>query len=123
MLETLYLADREVAPCEVVEFEIVATNQESYVGGFIHTLFVTPTNSSLRFSPKKIYIIRTTTFKDGTPSLALGFYSRTATLVLDHYAQQLVAGDKPTADYVDAVVDGGVFYSSRSRALHECSLP
>ncbi|MEM6556975.1 MAG: hypothetical protein AAF642_13935 [Pseudomonadota bacterium] len=121
MPETLFLVDLFNSPHEVIEFEVLGMNEQPYVGGLIHTIFVTPVSETSRFVAGRAYIIRATTFENQKLSFRFGVHVRQATLLKEEYVKQLLSGDFPSHDYVDRLVDAGHFFTSVDQASEAIS--
>ena len=116
MLETLFLVNLFNSPHEVIEFEVLGMHEQPYVGGLIHTVFVTPVSETRRFVVGRAYIVHAATFEDQKLSFRFGVHVRQAALIKEEFAKQVLSGDLPSHDYVDRLVDAGHFFSNRDHA-------
>ncbi len=119
MLDMLFLLDENVKPCEIVHFELVKTKEESAKNGSTHYFLMRATHSSARFEEGRLYITQSTSFPDRALEIEHGFLGQVVVLVAKKYAEIMIAGENVEADYVENVLQVGVFYPSKEMAEKE----
>ena len=120
MLEALYFADIDSEPCEVVEFEYLAQQEELFDGRKQVKIFLLAIGEGKRIELGRVYSILTSINPEDSIEDEPAFHS-VWTSLYDHRAVATeITAESSLKVYYESGFLGGIFFKSKERAQKMC---